>query len=444
MGTVYAPFGFEGPEKKLEIDFQPVAIEGDLMDAHQSSLRTVPRCKWEQILTIAQCNILSMLQNECCDAYLLSESSMFVYDRKVMIKTCGTTSLLRTIPELIAVGQALGFEIGFLQYSRTAFRYPEYQPAPHQSFRDEIAFLRQYLPSGTERVMSDGSSIPAAQRMAWHVFTYDNQKVSTKDQCLEVCMFDLDPLAMRYFFGDAEEHGGNADTCTSVSGIEDLLRFSQYLERGSEAVAHAPLVDAHLFSPCGYSMNALDGSTYYTIHITPEDHCSYVSFESNAHFDTFITLLGRVLDTFRPARYQVAFLGDEHSPGALAARDWPKYLRADAHHFIRRDALGLSMRPAHEDSSMIWRHTGPFSHWIASSATYQRIPNKSMLHPSVDAYRLVEHGHPDGWSSPVSGDSWSTQDTPSLCSDSERELLEDMETSPSTALDASIGNISVE
>ncbi|KAK4530313.1 hypothetical protein CCYA_CCYA04G1170 [Cyanidiococcus yangmingshanensis] len=442
MGTVYAPFGFEGPEKKLEIDFQPLAVQRDVVDERQPSLRSVPRRKWEQILAIAQCNILSLLQNTHCDAYLLSESSMFVYDRKVMIKTCGTTTLLRTIPELIAVGQELGLEIGFLQYSRTAFRYPEYQPAPHQSFRDEIAFLRQHLPGGKERVMSDGGSIPAAQRMAWHVFTYDNQKVSTKDQSLEICMFDLDPLSMRHFFEDEEAHVGDANICTHVSGIEDLLRFAQRLERGSTEDALAPLVDAHLFSPCGYSMNALDGPTYYTIHITPEDHCSYVSFESNAHFSKFAPILSRVLETFRPARYQVAFIGDEWSSGAQAARDWPKHIHAGAQHFIRRDTLGLSMRPLGDDATMVWRHAGESSHWIASSATYQRMPNKS-LQPRVDGYHLAEHPNPDGWSSPVSGDSWSTQHTPSLCSDSERELG-DIEASAPAVLDASIDNVSME
>ena len=64
-----------------------------------------------------KCLVLSTVSNDYIDAYLLSESSkytslyqrgaclmylcagMFVYPRQLVLKTCGTTTLLNAIPE---------------------------------------------------------------------------------------------------------------------------------------------------------------------------------------------------------------------------------------------------------------------------------------------------------------------------------------------------------
>ena len=38
-------------------------------------------------------------------------------------------------------------------------------------------------------------------------------------------------------------------------------------------------IDDYVFEPCGYSMNGVEGGTFSTVHITPEQGFSYASFE---------------------------------------------------------------------------------------------------------------------------------------------------------------------
>ncbi len=64
------------------------------------------RAKWEEVLELVQCKVLSSCSSEAMDAYLLSESSMFVSDNRFILKTCGTTTLLYAIKAIIEVVQA--------------------------------------------------------------------------------------------------------------------------------------------------------------------------------------------------------------------------------------------------------------------------------------------------------------------------------------------------
>jgi S-adenosylmethionine decarboxylase len=59
-------------------------------------------------------------------------------------------------------------------------------------------------------------------------------------------------------------------------------------------------VDDHLFEPMGYSLNAIRGVEYYTIHVTPQKIGSYVSFETNLVEGDGNETVTRVLDLFKP------------------------------------------------------------------------------------------------------------------------------------------------
>jgi S-adenosylmethionine decarboxylase len=95
----------------------------------------------DRICARARCTILSKISNNYVDAYVLSESSLFVYPYMLVLKTCGTTTLLRCIALLIEMGKKLGLEIDWVGYSRKNFNFPGDQAFPHQSFHQELEYL---------------------------------------------------------------------------------------------------------------------------------------------------------------------------------------------------------------------------------------------------------------------------------------------------------------
>ena len=74
---------FEGSEKKFEVIVKNV------------NLRTFPLSFWEEMVAACQAKILSSMSNNFYDAYLLSESSLFVTQDRCIMITCGQTRLIR-------------------------------------------------------------------------------------------------------------------------------------------------------------------------------------------------------------------------------------------------------------------------------------------------------------------------------------------------------------
>lgn len=106
---------FEGPEKTLEVCFRLVdgqvavpTVAGPAEEMERTGLRRLSRDDLSRICARARCTILSSVSNRYLDAYVLSESSLFVYPYMLVLKTCGTTTLLRCIALLIDLGRRLG------------------------------------------------------------------------------------------------------------------------------------------------------------------------------------------------------------------------------------------------------------------------------------------------------------------------------------------------
>jgi S-adenosylmethionine decarboxylase len=145
VSQAYAEGAFEGPEKLLEVWFLPNAnaIHAQCSGVFaKHGLRAIRREVWDAMLDQVHCKVLSMKRNAFVDAYLLSESSMFVYPHKLILKTCGTTTLLKALPPLLRIALRIGLDrVWRVFYSRKSFMFPERQHYPHNGWHEEVAFL---------------------------------------------------------------------------------------------------------------------------------------------------------------------------------------------------------------------------------------------------------------------------------------------------------------
>lgn len=250
---------FEGSEKRLEVHFSL-----NPSDSTQQGLRKLSRDQLDGLLELAACTIVSSKSNSHFDAYVLSESSLFVYPRKAILKTCGTTKLLAAVSRLLELAQSIGQHATRVKYSRASYLFPDKQPDDHKFFSDEAAFLDQHfghmgLNGGRAHILGD-----PLKGLQWHVYVAGADiPPSDATQTLEVCMTGLDPAKAASFY--RTEDFVDEDETTRCTGIRSLAPYAD--------------MDALMFEPCGYSLNGLEGPGFLSIHVTPEEVCSYASVE---------------------------------------------------------------------------------------------------------------------------------------------------------------------
>lgn len=153
-----------GPEKLLEVWFAPAA-DNLLGGTDPLGLKAVPAEIWKDMLDLVNCKVLSIVESDDVDAYLLSESSMFVWRHKLILKTCGTTTLLSGLPRILEIAALFaGFPKSTAPpchnlsvaaapyrvfYSRKNFLFPDRQRGPHRSWRDEVKNLDKLFANGS-------------------------------------------------------------------------------------------------------------------------------------------------------------------------------------------------------------------------------------------------------------------------------------------------------
>jgi S-adenosylmethionine decarboxylase len=357
-----ATTSFEGPEKLLEVWLCP--SENDLPHSvWPRGLLSVPRADLEGMLDLVHCTVLSVLEFPNVHAYLLSESSMFVFPHKIVLKTCGTTTLLLGLRRLLELAAEAGFPHAKVAlpgdinaaatpyrvfYSRKNFLFPHQQKEPHRSWGDEVDFL--------DKMFLGGSAYMIGKMNGEHWYLYiteprteltppatpDRESAKTEtqhlqlpngncngvhqddesvDQTLEILMTDLDEFKARQFYNpDAEGEASMSpedlnkhshelgNVVTEKCGLADVYPAANYPDAR---------IDSYLFSPCGYSANGVvptpsspEKTHYWTVHVTPEPHCSYASFETNVPSrglgrDTVDEIVQKIIDIFNPGRFSV-------------------------------------------------------------------------------------------------------------------------------------------
>lgn len=436
---------FEGPEKLLEVWFS--SSEKTLpASASPLGLKVVSQAMWKDMLDLVNCKVLSVVESRNVDAYLLSESSMFVFPHKLVLKTCGTTTLLCGLPRMMEIA---AIEAGFphvkanlpqgvpatavphrIFYSRKNYLYPEQQRGPHRSWRDEVRYL--------DKMFMGGSAYMIGKMNGEHWYLYitgpgtvltppatpDSEEFGTKtkvvklpensteqpivhpqpddsgDETLEILMTDLEEKNARQFYleyasdiaqdsarrshqarKDAIEHLGVIAEANgsdpSISGNtlvnENDSRFDVFVQTSAEHSAYNSdaddenltfseeltteghtlgsvvtdscgladvyptsqypdaRIDAYLFTPCGYSANGVvpmpgdgESTNYWTVHVTPEPHCSYASFETNVptHHTgrATVDVVEQVVNVFKPGRFSVTLFEAKGEEDALSVK----------------------------------------------------------------------------------------------------------------------------
>lgn len=300
--------GFEGFEKRLEVEFYPAAV---FTDPEGRGLRALSRADLDVMLDAAKCTIVSQLSNADFDSYVLSESSLFVYPLKAVLKTCGTTQILKAIPFLLEFAAGLSMKVRRAKYTRGTFMFPTAQPFPHGCFGDEVDYLEQYfgkLGAGGKWVMGNAAQFPS-----WHLYTACDENDSCLDRTftLEMCMTKLDVgKAAQFFNVDGAKTGGDM---TEASGIRKLLPQSQICD--------------FAFDPCGYSMNSIEGTAHSTIHVTPESDFSFASFETMGYGPKDVDLgdlIDNVTAVFKPASFSLCLHATGGVDGGERSGAWGK------------------------------------------------------------------------------------------------------------------------
>ncbi len=122
---------FEGTEKKVEL-----AIDPSL-----PSLLELGDEVWAEVVGAAGATILSRIEDDRCRAYVLSESSLFVFSHKLILITCGRTRLPAAVTTLL--DRIPPDKIRLFIYERKNELFPHRQPT---SFFEDVELLNERLP----------------------------------------------------------------------------------------------------------------------------------------------------------------------------------------------------------------------------------------------------------------------------------------------------------
>lgn len=369
---------------------------------------------------------------------------MFVWPYKVILKTCGTTTLLPAVPAILELAEReCGLtEVTEVFFTRKGYMEPERQLPPHTCFDAEVRYLDRFFAGAAYtigRVNGDvwhiymlDPAMPLYLQCAKHRGGNDDPErhdagtsgdastesgiatPSVADEVGDLLGADSDASAAASLASDgrSDDDGRTAATIgvpaadvsagaptkcgaaqTRMAATDDLPRTSgkswgplwprariegtACAARGSRApdqtleiimrglprhvalrffqqpayacakdvtrltgigdLFHNAETDEVMFDPCGFSINGLLADGMFTVHVTPQEECSYASFETNIPLPSYTALASAVLKLFEPLQFSVSLMCNASAvcgSSLLAVDDsaFEGYYRCDRHH----------------------------------------------------------------------------------------------------------------
>jgi len=289
---------FEGPEKKLEIQFKGL------------DLLSFPKSYWENLVDLTGAKILSEIANEHTVAYLLSESSLFVWKDRIVLITCGETKLIKAAVELYEKFKDNMTSIFFE-------RKNEYQPVSQKtSALDDMSRLGEIF----------GGEAYRFGRLDDHYVYIFNQSLlqdasnTTFGDAHTTASGDISDDTLNYTLNYTDEiktlelliYGLKGDFKDKLE--ESGSKTQEFVKAKFEKIFDDYKLDQFFFTPSGYSLNGLCGSKYITIHITPQGDESYFSFEMD-EFDPVKDkkIIKSLLDLCSPTSFDLIYFAKDKS-----------------------------------------------------------------------------------------------------------------------------------
>ncbi|TEW56840.1 S-adenosylmethionine decarboxylase [Psychromonas sp. RZ22] len=228
---------YEGTEKRL------------LICTNTLNLFSLDESFWQELVVHSGAEILSTISNPKLKAYLLSESSLFVWQDKLLLITCGNTQLVKAA---LFIQQHLSKQqIKTLIFQRHQALKPELQSSSFQ--QDALLLEKQF----------NGKK--------WH--------------WRDSYQGDL------FVFGEITSNSVTTQNIYMLHNLSgELAKQLQVLSPNKEVILeslkletyfHELSIDHFSFNPKGYSLNAISGEDYITIHLTPEKLSTYLSIETS-------------------------------------------------------------------------------------------------------------------------------------------------------------------
>ncbi|MCA9529532.1 MAG: hypothetical protein KC543_05310 [Myxococcales bacterium] len=226
---------FEGAEKKVALT----------VSRRWGSLRSLGEPFFRAVVEAAGAKVVSAARAERADAYLLSESSLFVFDDRLRMITCGRTRLVDAALMLV---ERLGRDaVTSLVYERQSARAPSAQPT---SFADDVRRLEGAL---------EGEALRFGDRYGEGLGVFRAASSA--------------PVGSRFHTHQVLMHGVRTERLEArcAAGARDPLGLAPWLDGFA--------TDERFFEPSGYSLNALRDDAYAAVHVTPDARGGYASFE---------------------------------------------------------------------------------------------------------------------------------------------------------------------